>query len=326
MKDGEFKRTTVVLLAARAANLCSNPDCLAITSGPAREDDSAINVGEAAHIYGGKASAARYDGAMTDEERADATNGIWLCRVCHKKIDADVAAYPAALLFEWKRDHEARVSSRLGKSSDMRVKVQERTLAAFPEADYFSQQTILDKPEHWEYKLTSQLLRHFLSPIQDRLRYLDAGFYALPVRKLRNDECFPWVAETTRNASQQVSAISQLVNVGLKRAWGEPGEPGSDREIYAVCQLIRDACERCFAIEEGIRFIETSEEFSGVTRLMTGVLSPQLEKMFGIAPWISAIFDAERPLGVHRRELVFELPDNWAENLQAAIKRGLKLV
>ena len=196
MKEGEFKRTTVVLLATRAANLCSNPDCLAITCGPSSEDDSAINVGEAAHIYGGKPGAARYNGTMTDEERSDPTNGMWLCRVCHKKIDADPTAYPADLLFEWKRDHEARVSSRLGKSSDMRIKVQERTLAAFSEADYLSQQTIIDKPDHWEYKLTSQLLRHFLNPIQDRLRYLNEGFYALPIRKLRNDECLPWVMET----------------------------------------------------------------------------------------------------------------------------------
>jgi hypothetical protein len=324
VKEGEFKRPTVLLLAARAANLCSNPDCLAITSGPSSEDDSAINVGEAAHIYGGKAGSARYEAAMTDEERSDSTNGIWLCRVCHKKIDADQVAHPAELLFEWKRDHEARVSSRLGKSSDMRVKVQDRILASFPEADYLAQQTILNKPDHWEYKLTAQLLRHFLSPIEERLRHLDEGFYALPVRRLRNDECFPWVSETMENLSRQVSALRELVNVGLKRAWGEPGVPGSDREIYAVCLLVRDGCERCFRVEESVRFIETSEEFSSVVRLMTGLLSPQLEKMFSISPWISSIFDQDRPQGAHQRELVFTLPDDWSEQIHAAMLSARK--
>lgn len=297
---------------------------MAITSGPTSEDDGAKNVGEAAHIYGGKAGSARYELAMTDEERSDPTNGIWLCRICHKKIDADQKAYSAELLFEWKRDHEARVSSRLGKSSDMRVKVQERKLASFPEADYLAQQTILDRPAHWEYKLTAQLLRHFLSPIQERLRHLGEGFYALPVRRLRNDECLPWVSETMENLSRQVSALSQLVNVGFKRAWGEPGVAGSDREIYAICLLIRDACERCFRIEEGVRFIETSEEFSGVIRLMTGLLAPQLEKMFSISPWISSIFDEDRPQGTYQRELAFSLPDDWSEQIHAAMASALK--
>lgn len=322
MLDGEFRRSTVVLLAARAANRCSNPDCMAITSGPSIEADSAINVGEAAHIYGARQGSARYSVSMTYDERSDPTNGIWLCRNCHKKIDADSSAYPSDLLFEWKRDHEARVHAQLGRASDMRIKVQERVLSAFPEAGYLAQQTILDKPEHWEYKLTAQLLRDLLEPLQDRLRHLKDGFYAFPIKKVSGADSVGWVLKTNADISNQVEVLGRLVSSGFDSAWGERGTPGSAHEIYTVCKLIRDACARCLEIEEELRFTQLSSTFAEVLPAMAGVLEPIMQTVFGVAPWISAVFSQEKPQGQHELKLKFELPPGWAERVTAAMRRA----
>lgn len=42
-----FKRPTTETSARRAATMCANPDCMALTSGPADIETAAINVGEA---------------------------------------------------------------------------------------------------------------------------------------------------------------------------------------------------------------------------------------------------------------------------------------
>jgi hypothetical protein len=43
---------------------------------------------------------------MTDEQRAEASNGIWLCSDHATLIDSDEARFPVDLLERWKRHHE----------------------------------------------------------------------------------------------------------------------------------------------------------------------------------------------------------------------------
>jgi hypothetical protein len=116
---GEFTKDTIELLMRRAALHCSNPDCGVLTSAPTTKNDGSINLGEAAHIYGRTERSKRYNLEMTQAERADITNGIWLCRNCHKEIDTDELRFPADLLFEWRREHERTVLERLGLKSDL---------------------------------------------------------------------------------------------------------------------------------------------------------------------------------------------------------------
>ena len=105
----DFSQKTKEVLTKRAGQKCSNPDCRRPTSGPHTDDAKAVNIGEAAHISGARSGAARYDADMTDEQRGDPSNGIWLCRTCAKLIDSDEEKYAAELLRRWKEDHESAV-------------------------------------------------------------------------------------------------------------------------------------------------------------------------------------------------------------------------
>jgi hypothetical protein len=49
MRD-DFAEQVKRTLAARVGNLCSNPDCQALTSGPQDDPTKVLNVGVAAHI------------------------------------------------------------------------------------------------------------------------------------------------------------------------------------------------------------------------------------------------------------------------------------
>ena len=109
--SAEVKRT----LAGRVGLRCSNPDCRAATGGPQSDPAGVVNIGVAAHITAAAAGGPRFDEKLSPEERASATNGIWLCQNCAKRIDNDVQRYPADLVQAWKRVSESSADALLGK-------------------------------------------------------------------------------------------------------------------------------------------------------------------------------------------------------------------
>jgi len=111
MPAPDFSAATVASLAKRAAQTCSNPICRRSTSGPHSDDTKSIVVGEAAHIRGARSGSARFDSSMSDAERAEPSNGIWLCNVCAKLIDSDPIRFSVDSLYDWKRQHEAWVEA-----------------------------------------------------------------------------------------------------------------------------------------------------------------------------------------------------------------------
>lgn len=111
MADPDFSQKTVDALAKRTAQTCSNPSCRKPTSGPHSDASKSVTTGEAAHIRGARPKSARYDPSMSDAERAEPANGIWLCRKCAKVVDADEHKYPTTLLQEWKATHEVWVET-----------------------------------------------------------------------------------------------------------------------------------------------------------------------------------------------------------------------
>jgi DNA-directed RNA polymerase subunit RPC12/RpoP len=116
MPGPDFLEKTKQTLAKRAGQVCSNPDCRRATSGPHSEEDKSVNLGEAAHIKAAREGQARYDSNMTDEQRRDIANGIWLCKECARKIDLDEKRYSVELLIDWKKRHENWIST--GKPGD----------------------------------------------------------------------------------------------------------------------------------------------------------------------------------------------------------------
>jgi hypothetical protein len=89
---------------------------MAPTAGPQLDPSKIINVGVAAHITGATPGGPRYDSTLTVKERANASNGVWLCQNCAKLIDSDLAAHSSHLLRDWKVRAEQDARARLGKT------------------------------------------------------------------------------------------------------------------------------------------------------------------------------------------------------------------
>jgi hypothetical protein len=70
------------------------------------DPNKSINVGFAAHITAAAEGGCRYDPSLTNQQRQDIENGIWLCGTCAKLIDSDEARYTVEVLRKWKRSAE----------------------------------------------------------------------------------------------------------------------------------------------------------------------------------------------------------------------------
>jgi hypothetical protein len=99
----EFTKETKDILAKRVGLRCSNPNCRRLTSGPQAHPRKTVNIGVAAHIAAAAPGGPRYDDNMTQEERCDIDNAVWLCQNCAKLIDNDSSRYTTDLLRRWRR-------------------------------------------------------------------------------------------------------------------------------------------------------------------------------------------------------------------------------
>ena len=243
--SSEFSKSTIDTLARRAGLLCSNIECRTLTAGPAEQPNRAITIGEAAHIFGSKKGSARYREDMTDSTRAEITNGIWLCRNCHKIADSDPARYSAELLFKWREMHEAYVVEKIGTPNEqIQQAIQTSSVDKFDGDPPLAKQILRDRPHGWEHRLTAELLRQYLQKTMRGWKDLQRGLYVRRQTILDDDEFLSWFGAKLTEAPRIIQALAKLYSEELVTAWGELGTPGDALEIRHVCKLIQAAAEQ----------------------------------------------------------------------------------
>ncbi|MCE6979536.1 hypothetical protein EI534_19590 [Pseudomonas frederiksbergensis] len=111
-----FKLSVKQDLWTRVGGCCSNPGCDNVTIGPALGSEDPLRTGEAAHIHSFEKNGPRYC-EMTFEACQASSNGIWLCRICHKEVDlkGNEHKFPADMLRRWKAQAEERAYGRAGR-------------------------------------------------------------------------------------------------------------------------------------------------------------------------------------------------------------------
>ncbi|MCA6439206.1 MAG: hypothetical protein ACRCSM_11420 [Sediminibacterium sp.] len=114
----DFDNKTIEALAKRASFICSNPDCRCLTLAASEVDEMKfIYNGIAAHITAASEGGPRYDAKMTSEQRADISNGIFLCGNCSIAIDKNNGIdFSSKKLLEWKKEHENWIKENLNKN------------------------------------------------------------------------------------------------------------------------------------------------------------------------------------------------------------------
>jgi hypothetical protein len=86
-----------------SGNQCANPRCATVLI-----NANGTLVADVCHIKAEKPGGARFDKALTPEQRRAPQNLILLCSTCHKLVDREPGKYTVAVLTKWKKDREAR--------------------------------------------------------------------------------------------------------------------------------------------------------------------------------------------------------------------------
>lgn len=334
--EDRFRAPIVQAIAKRAGFMCSNPDCRASTSGPTDEPEGSSSVGQAAHIFGANPGSARHDPNMTSAERGAISNAIWLCSNCHKMIDDDPTHYPPGLLFEWLHEHEIYVKSILGKAGgEIRKRYEDRHLEEFGKLSFMAERLIREKGRAWEYRLTAEVLRYEMRPIIERWHALKAGHYTKAYFRIPKEETFDWISVKNTEIQGIVAAFEGLVNEEFDRAWGEQGVPGDDKIIVTTCRLFAEACQRALEWEESVRFVRVDVVFQEVAGLYFGVAGAMIDEATKLASFLSdrledaiqeieAYHDENREPQIYRHTMKITVPDDWADNICAALERAEK--
>ncbi len=99
----EFTPATKRIIERQARGHCSNPACRRLTHAATSDGHGEINIGEAAHICAAAPGGPRYDDSMAPEERRSPENGIWLCDVHARAVDAKDSKFTVEMLRDWKK-------------------------------------------------------------------------------------------------------------------------------------------------------------------------------------------------------------------------------
>lgn len=201
-KGPDFSTKTKRTLAKRAGEVCSNPECRKPTGVPHTEEDKAINLGEAAHIKAARKGQARYNLNMSDEQRRNISNGIWLCIECAKKIDLDEKKYPVALLNKWKEIHKKWIKE--GKPS--KNKIYQIHLRDNEILQLFAQ--CFDRPAFTTHFMQESSLPDFKKAITDTIEAINTG-----VRRLRDGTIIKKIPSRHEIKSEKIrKTLSKIVD------------------------------------------------------------------------------------------------------------------
>lgn len=122
----EFSAGVKRTLAERVGWLCSFPNCGQATSGPSHESTGkSVKNGTAAHITAASEGGRRYDGTLTEEQRAGIENGIWMCPTHGSLIDKEETTYTVTDIRRWKIDAEARAYRNLERCASEAIRDQQ---------------------------------------------------------------------------------------------------------------------------------------------------------------------------------------------------------
>jgi len=108
-----YSPRTLKVLFALSGNQCAHPDCTNTLIEPATEQSDALVSAHICHIYAISTEGPRGKPGLTQEELNAPENLILLCRNHHAVVDGQHETYPADMLKEWKRNHEAKMQRRL---------------------------------------------------------------------------------------------------------------------------------------------------------------------------------------------------------------------
>jgi Predicted nucleotide-binding protein containing TIR-like domain len=162
----------------------------------------------------------------------------------------------------------------------------------------------IEKPEFWEYFLSSELLKSRLKEINSSYLELEKGLVFQKNRSLEFEEYLKWARNLWNDIIRLMEIMEKLFMVELINSYGEPGEAGSVIEIKSVVDRITSICKEFLAWEYDVQGVVAPEEFKEVAEIMKGWTKPLFDEINKFPELIEQSFN----------------PENLAKNNEVKIK------
>lgn len=125
MANRSYTTKTIKVLFGSSGNQCAHPDCTHPVIAPGLEQSDPAVLAQICHIYAASDNGPRGKPDLTDEERNSPDNLILLCGFHHPMVDTQYQDYPAELLKQWKRDHEAKFQQNTAEAIQRQKQAQQ---------------------------------------------------------------------------------------------------------------------------------------------------------------------------------------------------------
>lgn len=124
----DFSSRTKRIIAQRSGYRCAICGCQ--TESPGLNSNTAVSIGDAAHITAASRGGPRYDPNLATEQRTSAENGLWACKNHHWTIDHDKDRFTKEYLKSRKARAEEQAASLAGLEADHGAKLATAIAAA----------------------------------------------------------------------------------------------------------------------------------------------------------------------------------------------------
>jgi uncharacterized protein DUF4062 len=173
-----------------------------------------------------------------------------------------------------------------------------------------ARQIVIERPKHWEYLLTIELLRSKLAPINKRFDDLKNGHAFRRAIRLQEKETFDWLMCKMEDLRNLGPYLQGAISTDLVASWGLPGEPGNPLAILAAVEKVCEGGSHLLAWEEEIRFTSLPPQIQDIQETLRGTTAQFVEQLNDLADKLEAPFKKENPFGKYEITLLFKDPPN----------------
>ncbi len=178
-----------------------------------------------------------------------------------------------------------------------------------------------EQPAHWEYRLTTELLKPRLKKLKQEYDEVRNGLRYRKAIMSTHKTYFTFIQEKMIDLERMIAIFESLMNREIRDSWGPPGKPGNPFEIKRATHRVCLLCEAIVEWEADVRSAHPPEIFEDLKDLLQGTTSEMFTAIHRWVKEMSDILEQPEPKGEYEFNLVVNLPEGWAERSKEELKR-----
>ncbi|WP_349942968.1 hypothetical protein [Fulvimarina sp. MAC8] len=190
------------------------------------------------------------------------------------------------------------------------------------------QRIVEDKPDMWEFRLASELLKHLNAKHFKRLDHLRRGLLYKTRSRVRETEVLDWLRDRVSimgNLTPPLAALFDEITASL----GPPGQEGDIDRIHDACLLLEENLANIVLHEEEVVFANLPEEAEPIKRLLMDAFGKPARQIAQLPEFLDETYELAmspenegKNISV-RKTIIFDLPDRWEEKLTEETRKFL---